>query len=139
MVCCVRKFKKRILKGEENQNFEEILGRRCLVGGIVVVVASGRRLVPEVGGGGQRGASACRRPQRMKKQNVRTLSLIVCTFTYLLIGAAVFDALESDTEKRRCELLNGKLNTKYYKRKLSGNWKMHFWGRSSKSSILSLT
>ena len=39
----------------------------------------------------------------MKKQNVRTLSLIVCTFTYLLIGAAVFDALESEyeTEEKR--------------------------------------
>lgn len=35
----------------------------------------------------------------MKKQNVRTLSLIVCTFTYLLVGAAVFDAFESETEK----------------------------------------
>lgn len=34
----------------------------------------------------------------MKRQNVRTLSLIVCTFTYLLIGAAVFDALESENE-----------------------------------------
>ncbi|KAJ8321954.1 hypothetical protein KUTeg_000425 [Tegillarca granosa] len=34
----------------------------------------------------------------MKKQNVRTLSLIVCTFTYLLVGAAVFDAFESQTE-----------------------------------------
>lgn len=44
----------------------------------------------------------------MKKQNVRTLSLIVCTFTYLLVGAAVFDALESDTEKRHREALNGK-------------------------------
>lgn len=43
----------------------------------------------------------------MKKQNVRTISLIVCTFTYLLVGAAVFDALESDTEKRRWEALNG--------------------------------
>lgn len=42
----------------------------------------------------------------MKKQNVRTISLIVCTFTYLLVGAAVFDALESDTEKRRWEALN---------------------------------
>ncbi|XP_046592650.1 two pore potassium channel protein sup-9 [Neodiprion lecontei] len=42
----------------------------------------------------------------MKKQNVRTLSLIVCTFTYLLIGAAVFDALESETEKRRWEALD---------------------------------
>lgn len=35
----------------------------------------------------------------MKKQNVRTLSLIVCTFTYLLVGAAVFDALESEKER----------------------------------------
>ena len=35
----------------------------------------------------------------MKKQNVRTLSLIVCTFTYLLVGAAVFDALESEFEE----------------------------------------
>ena len=35
----------------------------------------------------------------MKRQNVRTLSLIVCTFTYLLIGAAVFDALESEHER----------------------------------------
>lgn len=32
----------------------------------------------------------------MKRRNVRTLSLIVVTFTYLLIGAAVFDALEGD-------------------------------------------
>ena len=35
---------------------------------------------------------------KMKRQNVRTLSLVVCTFTYLLIGAAVFDALESEKE-----------------------------------------
>ena len=44
----------------------------------------------------------------MKKQNVRTLSLIVCTFTYLLVGAAVFDALESETENRRFVALSGK-------------------------------
>lgn len=44
----------------------------------------------------------------MKKQNVRTLSLIVCTFTYLLVGAAVFDALESKTERNRFEVLQGK-------------------------------
>ncbi|PSN44881.1 Two pore potassium channel protein sup-9 [Blattella germanica] len=43
----------------------------------------------------------------MKKQNVRTLSLIVCTFTYLLVGAAVFDALESETEKKRWDVLDG--------------------------------
>ncbi|CRL03798.1 CLUMA_CG016313, isoform A [Clunio marinus] len=41
----------------------------------------------------------------MKKQNIRTLSLIVVTFTYLLVGAAVFDALESETEKKRWEAL----------------------------------
>lgn len=44
----------------------------------------------------------------MKKQNVRTLSLIVCTFTYLLIGAAVFDALESETEIHRKQALDCK-------------------------------
>jgi len=34
----------------------------------------------------------------MKKQNVRTLTLIVSTFSYLLVGAAIFDALESNSE-----------------------------------------
>lgn len=41
----------------------------------------------------------------MRRQNVRTLSLVVCTFTYLLIGAAVFDALESSTEEERFIIL----------------------------------
>lgn len=36
---------------------------------------------------------------------MRTLSLIACTFTYLLVGAAVFDALESDHEMREEEKL----------------------------------
>lgn len=45
----------------------------------------------------------------MKRQNVRTLSLVVCTFTYLLIGAAVFDALESETESKRWDFLSSKL------------------------------
>ena len=40
----------------------------------------------------------------MKRQNVRTLSLIVCTFTYLLVGAAVFDALESQKEVERRDM-----------------------------------
>lgn len=44
----------------------------------------------------------------MKKQNVRTLSLIVFTLTYLLVGAAIFDVLESETEKLRKEALDGK-------------------------------
>jgi len=43
----------------------------------------------------------------MKRQNVRTLSLVVCTFTYLLVGAAVFDALESETERKRWNHLLG--------------------------------
>ncbi|XP_072930119.1 potassium channel subfamily K member 9-like [Epargyreus clarus] len=47
---------------------------------------------------------------KMKRQNVRTLSLVVCTFTYLLIGAAVFDALESDTESKRWEVLSDMKN-----------------------------
>ena len=44
----------------------------------------------------------------MKKQNVRTLSLIVATFTYLLIGAAVFDVIESEEEQRQHEALDSK-------------------------------
>lgn len=52
----------------------------------------------------------------MKKQNVRTLSLIVCTFTYLLIGAAVFDALESEYEFEYTRKYNAEENnfTTYY-------------------------
>ncbi|VDK31025.1 unnamed protein product, partial [Anisakis simplex] len=41
----------------------------------------------------------------MKRQNVRTLSLIICTLTYLLVGAAVFDALESDNEMQQRALV----------------------------------
>ncbi|EJW84068.1 hypothetical protein WUBG_05021, partial [Wuchereria bancrofti] len=42
----------------------------------------------------------------MKRQNIRTLSLIVCTLTYLVIGAAVFDALESDHEMQQRALVS---------------------------------
>lgn len=52
----------------------------------------------------------------MKRQNVRTLALIVCTFTYLLVGAAVFDALESEPElieRRRLELRQQELRARY--------------------------
>ena len=43
----------------------------------------------------------------MKKQNIRTLSLIVATFTYLLMGAAIFDSIESEEEKRQNQALTG--------------------------------
>jgi len=52
----------------------------------------------------------------MKKQNVRTLLLIASTFAYLLVGAAVFDALESafeETEKARLEAEELELRTKH--------------------------
>ena len=42
-------------------------------------------------------SKACR--AKMKRRNVRTLSLIVVTFTYLLIGAAIFDVLEGPTDE----------------------------------------
>lgn len=59
----------------------------------------------------------------MKRQNVRTLSLVVCTFTYLLIGAAVFDALESETESKRWAFLSSMClkHTKYF-----SFWCMYF-------------
>ena len=37
--------------------------------------------------------------QIMKRQNIRTLSLVVITLTYLIIGAAVFDRVESENEE----------------------------------------
>lgn len=43
--------------------------------------------------------------QLMKRQNLRTISLIVVTSTYLLIGAAIFGSLESDHEVRQREHL----------------------------------
>ncbi|CAH8566863.1 unnamed protein product, partial [Schistosoma turkestanicum] len=52
----------------------------------------------------------------MKRQNVRTLSLIVVTFTYLLLGAAIFDALESEfevSEDMRLRESAESLRTKY--------------------------
>ncbi len=47
----------------------------------------------------------------MHRKNIRALSLIVCTFTYLMIGAAVFDALETSEDARQRALL-AKLETK---------------------------
>ena len=44
----------------------------------------------------------------MKKQNVRTLSLVIGTITYLLIGASIFDYVESEEEKRQKEALRSK-------------------------------
>ncbi|XP_030634246.1 potassium channel subfamily K member 15-like [Chanos chanos] len=44
----------------------------------------------------------------MMSQNTRTLSLILCMLSYLLIGAAVFDALESETEIIRKKILEEK-------------------------------
>lgn len=55
----------------------------------------------------------------MKKQNVRTLSLILCMFSYLLVGAAVFDALESETESSRRRILELKHNEMKKKYRLS--------------------
>ncbi|XP_076021477.1 potassium channel subfamily K member 3a [Genypterus blacodes] len=48
----------------------------------------------------------------MKRQNVRTLALIICTFTYLIVGAAIFDALESQketTQRRELDLRKAEL------------------------------
>ncbi|CAF3088964.1 unnamed protein product [Rotaria socialis] len=33
-------------------------------------------------------------PFQVQKKNIRTAALIICTFTYLIIGACIFDALE---------------------------------------------
>ncbi|XP_022055624.2 potassium channel subfamily K member 15-like [Acanthochromis polyacanthus] len=46
----------------------------------------------------------------MKVQNIRTVSLILSIVFYLFIGAAVFDALESESESSRKKALEQKLN-----------------------------
>lgn len=45
----------------------------------------------------------------MKAQNVRTLFLILSVVFYLLVGAAVFDALETESESSRKKALEQKL------------------------------
>ncbi|XP_004631073.1 potassium channel subfamily K member 15 [Octodon degus] len=52
----------------------------------------------------------------MRKQSVRTAALILCILSYLLVGAAVFDALESEAERGRQQLLaqkRGEFRRKY--------------------------
>ncbi|XP_019123917.2 potassium channel subfamily K member 3 [Larimichthys crocea] len=46
----------------------------------------------------------------MKAHNIRTLCLIISIVFYLLIGAAVFDALESDSESSKKKALELRLN-----------------------------
>lgn len=46
----------------------------------------------------------------MKVQNTRSLCLILSIVLYLLIGAAVFDALESEGESAKTEALEEKLD-----------------------------
>ncbi|RNA40536.1 Two pore potassium channel sup-9 [Brachionus plicatilis] len=46
----------------------------------------------------------------IKRQNIRTVSLVVCTLVYLLTGAAVFDCLESPNEAINSHILNSHIN-----------------------------
>ena len=45
----------------------------------------------------------------MKRHSVRSLILILSTISYLLVGAAVFDALESERESTRKTILEQKM------------------------------
>ncbi|UJR08245.1 hypothetical protein I4U23_012518 [Adineta vaga] len=47
-------------------------------------------------------------PFQIQKKNIRTAALIVCTFTYLIIGACIFDALEDVPSTDRKELFERK-------------------------------
>lgn len=54
--------------------------------------------------------------ERMKTHNIRTLTLILSVVFYLLIGAAVFHALETESESSRKKVLEqqlSQLRTKY--------------------------
>ncbi|CAF1009417.1 unnamed protein product [Adineta ricciae] len=47
-------------------------------------------------------------PFQVQKKNIRTAALIVCTFTYLIIGACIFDALEDAPSTDRKHLFERK-------------------------------
>lgn len=53
-------------------------------------------------------ASACTVSNTMKRQNARTLALIISILTYLVVGAAVFETLESKQEKSHKRRLDAK-------------------------------
>jgi potassium channel subfamily K protein 9 len=46
----------------------------------------------------------------IKKQNIRTLSLVIFTLIYLLTGAVMFDQLESKEEEKSREKLINQIN-----------------------------
>ena len=61
-----------------------------------------------------------------KKQNIRTLALIISTLVYLLVGAAVFVALESQFEEsENIKLLDEELafRRRYVKQTESANFR----------------
>ena len=52
----------------------------------------------------------------MKTQNLRTILLTICSLSYLLVGAAIFSALEYDDDqarRREMLLLESRLKKKY--------------------------
>jgi hypothetical protein len=55
----------------------------------------------------------------MKRQNIRTLSLVIVTLTYLIIGAAVFDYCESGYEYDTHNMLE--TNTTHFKARYNMN------------------
>jgi len=57
----------------------------------------------------------------MKRRNVRTLSLIIVTFTYLLVGAAIFDYLEGDNNEKAYKGLEHIRDSLIKKYKISDN------------------
>ncbi|KAK6033291.1 hypothetical protein OSTOST_00519 [Ostertagia ostertagi] len=62
------------------------------------------------------GISGCVTEAIVDKKSSRALMLILTTFTYLLLGAAVFDFLESETEsyvREEIALVREKLQRKY--------------------------
>lgn len=69
-------------------------------------------------GGGERGAGPGSGAWgwAMRKQSARTAALVLCIVSYLLVGAAVFDALESEPEmieRQRLELRQQELRARY--------------------------
>ncbi|CAF0756522.1 unnamed protein product [Brachionus calyciflorus] len=65
----------------------------------------------------------------MKRQNIRTLSLVIITLTYLIIGAAVFDHFESKNEELEHEKLRKNITNFQLKHKMNETEFNRLWNK----------
>lgn len=74
----------------------------------------------------------------MKRQNIRTLSLVIITLTYLIIGAAVFDHFESENELNENRRLNKNITLFKTKHKMNDSEFNRLWHKILEKNLTTL-